>query len=301
MSARNSFPENHPLFAGFLAADRAQNRRRASRAPTSSWCSARRRSRTTSRDPARTFPQGVELVQLIDDPAMAAWAPVGVSDRHRSRSSAFARCSMRPRPGARRARSRARRRRRASTALADGRYLLQQIAALRPAGQHHRRGSAEQPRPDARLSADRRSETRSTRARAAASAMGCRLRSASRSARPGAKVIAVLGDGSSMYAIQGCGRPRDCGLAMTFIIINNGCYEALNEFGRHFDISSDCRASSCRELDFCGLARRPGAWCVARRRTAPSSIAALTRPSRHRRRPSSKSSSKERPRRTRTR
>jgi benzoylformate decarboxylase len=50
-------------------------------------------------------------------------------------------------------------------------------------------------------------------------------------ARPEARVIALLGDGSAMYAIQGLWSAARLGLPMTFIIINNGRYEALRQIG----------------------------------------------------------------------
>jgi benzoylformate decarboxylase len=76
-------------------------------------------------------------------------------------------------------------------------------------------------------------------------------------ARPDKRVIAVLGDGSSMYSIQGLWSAAQLNLAMTFIIIKNGCYEALYEFGRHFQISR-LPGSELPDLDFCGLARSQG-------------------------------------------
>ena len=60
-----------------------------------------------------------------------------------------------------------------------------------------------------------------------------------------------------MYSIQGLWSAAQLGLAMTFIIIKNGCYEALYEFGRHFNIEQ-LPGSELPELDFCGLARSQG-------------------------------------------
>ena len=68
MSRRNSFPEDHPLFAGFLAADRSGSSP-TSPATISSSCSARRCSPIMSKDSGRTCPPGADAVQLIDDPA----------------------------------------------------------------------------------------------------------------------------------------------------------------------------------------------------------------------------------------
>lgn len=77
-SSRNSFPENHPLFAGFLAADREK-------------IAASRRGHDlilVLGAPVFTYdvegfgphiPGGASLFQLVDDPSAAAWAPVGLA------------------------------------------------------------------------------------------------------------------------------------------------------------------------------------------------------------------------------
>jgi benzoylformate decarboxylase len=69
--------------------------------------------------------------------------------------------------------------------------------------------------------------------------MGCRRRSALRW-HDREKVIALLGDGSSMYAIQGLWTAAQLGLGITFVIAKNRRYEALVNFGR----ISDCSAPS---------------------------------------------------------
>ena len=55
--------------------------------------------------------------------------------------------------------------------------------------------------------------------------------------KPGEKVIAVIGDGSSMFAIQGLWTAGQLGLPMTVVIIRNGRYQALEDFGRHFGLT----------------------------------------------------------------
>ena len=77
-SGRNSFPENHPLFAGFLAADREKI-----------VASLRGHDLILVLGaPVFTYhvegfgphiPDGASLFQLIDDPSAAAWAPVGLA------------------------------------------------------------------------------------------------------------------------------------------------------------------------------------------------------------------------------
>jgi benzoylformate decarboxylase len=80
--------------------------------------------------------------------------------------------------------------------------------------------------------------------------------------RPGRKVIALLGDGSSLYAIQGLWTAAQLRLPITFVIVNNGRYEALVQFGKHFGLDRSV-GTSLRGLDFCALAQGQG--CNARR------------------------------------
>jgi benzoylformate decarboxylase len=75
--------------------------------------------------------------------------------------------------------------------------------------------------------------------------------------RPGAKVIGLLGDGSSMYSIQGLWTAARLKLPMIFIIVNNRRYEALIEFGRHFGLPQ-IPGVDLPEINFCDLARGQG-------------------------------------------
>ena len=52
----------------------------------------------------------------------------------------------------------------------------------------------------------------------------------------GEKVIGLIGDGSSMYAIQGLWSAGQLQLPITFVVIRNGRYQALEEFGAHFGL-----------------------------------------------------------------
>ena len=76
-------------------------------------------------------------------------------------------------------------------------------------------------------------------------------------ARPQRKVIAVLGDGSAMYAIQGLFSAAELGLPVSFVILNNQRYEALKGFGRLFGMQT-VAGTDLAGLDFCGLARAQG-------------------------------------------
>ncbi len=73
-------------------------------------------------------------------------------------------------------------------------------------------------------------------------------------ARPGAKVIGLLGDGSAMYSIQGLWTAAEFELPVAFIIVNNSSYRALEEFGRHFGIDA-LPGVQLPHLDFCALAK----------------------------------------------
>ncbi len=76
-------------------------------------------------------------------------------------------------------------------------------------------------------------------------------------ARPDAKVIALLGDGSAMYSIQGLWTAAEFALPVAFIIVNNASYRALEEFGRHFGIAA-LPGLRLPHLDFCALALSQG-------------------------------------------
>jgi benzoylformate decarboxylase len=76
-------------------------------------------------------------------------------------------------------------------------------------------------------------------------------------ARPGRKVISLLGDGSAMYSIQGLWTAAQLRLPVAFIIVNNSSYRALEVFGRHFGIAT-LPGVHLPQLDFCGLAQSQG-------------------------------------------
>ena len=57
-----------------------------------------------------------------------------------------------------------------------------------------------------------------------------------------------------MYSIQGLWSAAELGLSIVFIIIKNGGYEALTEFGALFGMP-DLPGLELPHLDFCSLAR----------------------------------------------
>ena len=258
MSGRNSFPESHPLFAGFLPADRARIVERLQGSDLIVVLGA----------PVFTYhregvgphiPAGAALIQLTDDPKAAAWAPVGTAivthlkagirallsgpaPNRRVEPGPFSRAP--PLDGSR---------------LTDS-YLLQEIARLRPAGSVivEEAPSSRGPMHDYLpiLEADGFYTC-------ASGGLGHGLPAAVGVAlgRPGSKVIAVVGDGSSLYSIQGLWSAAQLKLPIAFIIIRNGCYAALREFGQLFQLEN-LPGTELPAIDFCGLARAQGVSAV---------------------------------------
>ncbi len=259
MSGRNAFPEDHPLFAGFLAADRAAIRRSLAGHDLLLVLGA----------PAFTYhvegsgphvPEGAALFQIVDDPSVAAWAATGTA------VIADLRSAIRELIEARAARSASR------AAAPPARRPPPRRAAHRPLSPPADRRAA--PRtsiiveeaPSSRVPMQRHLPiTRPNSFFTCASgglghglpaSVGIAL------ARPDARVIAIIGDGSAMYAIQALWSAAELGLAMTFVIVNNRRYEALVRFGRRFGMNRTV-GSDLPGIDFCGLARSQG--CAALR------------------------------------
>jgi benzoylformate decarboxylase len=258
MSGRNGFPENHRLFAGFLHADRTRIVNDLAGTDLVLVLGA----------PAFTYhvegfgphvPAGAQLVQLVDDPGTAAWTPVGMSIITNVKLGVRALLEG-PAPQARSApQAREHAPRLAPDRLTD-QYLLQQVAALRPVDSLivEEAPSSRGPmhdylpiiEPDSFYTC-------------ASGGLGFGLPAAVGVAlgRPGRKVIAILGDGSSMYAIQGLWSAAQLRLDIAFIIVKNGRYQALHEFARHFDIGR-LPGTRLPQLDFSGLAASQGVRAV---------------------------------------
>ena len=81
-------------------------------------------------------------------------------------------------------------------------------------------------------------------------------------ARPREKVIALLGDGSAMYAIQGLWTAAQLKLGVTFVIIKNRRYQALVNFGRYFGLQRTV-GTSLPDIDFCALAQGQGVKAIS--------------------------------------
>jgi benzoylformate decarboxylase len=254
MSARNGFPEQHRLFAGFLPASRERIVACLQDADFVLVLGA----------PVFTYhveghgphiPEGATLVQLVDDPSVAAWAPVGSAIVTSVKSGVGALLAAPP-PRRRPAPSPPAPPPPLPSGRLTDRYLLQRIAALRPAGSIivEEAPSSRGPMHDYLpiLEAD-------TFFTCASGGLGHGLPAAVgvALARRTQKVIALLGDGSSMYSIQGLWSAAELGTPVAFIIVKNRSYSALTEFGPHFGLGQ-LPGTELPHIDFCALARSQG-------------------------------------------
>jgi benzoylformate decarboxylase len=254
MNARVSFPEDHRLFQGFLSAFREKIVSDLGDADVVLVLGA----------PAFTYhaegfgphvPEGATLIQLTNDPNQASYTPGGTAIVTNLKAGIAELLAGRQPPARQAPAVRAPVAAMGSTPLTDA-YLLQRIAALRPVNSviveeaASSRGAMHNHLPI---------KTRDGFYTCASGGLGHGLPAAIGVAmgRPDARVIALLGDGSAMYAIQGLWSAAKMGLPMTFIIVNNRRYEALHVFGRHFGLQT-LQGTDLTGLDFVALAKGQG-------------------------------------------
>src|SRR6516164_2185643 len=258
-SGRNSFPEDHPLFAGFLAADREKIVASLTGhdlilvlgAPVFTY---------HVEGFGRHIPEGARLFQLVDDPAVAAWAPVGTAVVTNLKTG-IRDLSEGPEPRPRETPvGRVPSPRLSGPGLSDA-FLMQQVAQLRPKGSII---VEEAPSSRSAMHDHLPIVDRDGFYTCASGGLGHGLPAAIgvALARPREKVIALLGDGSSMYAIQGLWTAAQLKLGVTFVIIKNRRYEALVNFGRYFGLQRTV-GTSLPDIDFCALARGQGVKAIS--------------------------------------
>ena len=264
MSGRCGFPEDHRLFAGFLPAMREKIvALLAGHDLVFALGAAAFTYHVEGAGPH--LPAGAKLVQLIEDPAIAAWAPEGMSAVGGIRlgvQDLLARPvppaladREQPRPRAPRARAEPG----ASGALMSVAFVMQTLAEVRDA---HSVVVEEAPSSRPVMQAHLpilHSETFYTMCSGGLghgmpAAVGVAL------AKPDKKVIALLGDGSSMYSIQALWSAAQLKLPITFIILKNRRYAALQEFAPTFGFKpgETLQGTALPELDFLALARGQG-------------------------------------------
>jgi benzoylformate decarboxylase len=216
-------------------------------------------------------PAGAALCQLTEDPDTAAWAPVGISAVGSIRLGLLDLLAVppkktRPLPPARKAAARAE-----PTPLMSVAYVLQTLAEARKP-EHIVVEEAPSARPvmQAHLPFTR-SETFYTMDSGGLgygmpASVGVAL------GKPGSRVICLIGDGSSMYSIQALWSAAQNKLPITFVILNNRRYAALQDFAPVFGFSPTdvVQGTELPDLDFQSLAKGMG--CTAVRVTDPADL-----------------------------
>ena len=270
MSSRCSFPERHPLFAGFLPPMREQIVKLLDGHDLIVALGA----------PVFTYhiegfgphiPPGAALVQIIDDPNVAAWTPLGTAlvCNVRLGVKAILEHSTSPRRSAPRGRT-APPRVSAEAGLTMA-FLMQTLADVRPADSIIVEESPSSRKTMQAYLPIERPQSFFTCAsgglgHSMPAAVGIALAKAGRAPLSGVpstqRVIGLFGDGSAMYSFQALWTAADLGLPMTIVIVNNGGYAALSEFTAHFNIKQ-LIGTKLPGLDFAGLAKAMG--CEAAR------------------------------------
>jgi benzoylformate decarboxylase len=261
MSGRSGFPEDHRLFAGFLPAMREKIVGLLEPHDFILVIGA----------PAFTYhvegfgphvPPGATLCQLIEDPAIAAWTPVGTSAVGNIRlgvQDLLARAAppSRPAPALRTPPRRAEPP--APGARMSVAFALQTLAELRAPD-----SIVVEEAPSSRPVMHNylpilRSETFYTMC---SGGLGYGLPAAVGVAmvKRDSKVIGLIGDGSAMYSIQGLWSAAQMKLPITFIILKNRRYAALQEFAAVFGFKADERleGTDLPDIDFVSLAKGQG-------------------------------------------
>jgi benzoylformate decarboxylase len=256
MSSRCSFPERHPLFAGFLPPMREQIVKLLDGHDLVCAFGA----------PVFTYhiegfgphiPPGSELVQMIDDPDVAAWTPVGTSIVCSLRLGLRALLDHGQPPARETPRGRPAPERVSSAPHISSALLMQTLADLRPAD-----SIIVEESPSSRktmqtyLPIDRPNSFYTC----ASGGLGHSLPAAvgvALARSPKQKVIGLFGDGSSMYSIQALWSASDLKLPLTIVIVNNGGYAALTEFSSHFNIKQ-LVGTKLPGIDFVRLAESMG-------------------------------------------
>ncbi|MBB5417937.1 benzoylformate decarboxylase [Paraburkholderia atlantica] len=251
MTGRCSFPETHRLFAGFLPAMRERIVEMLGAHDAIFVIGA----------PAFTYhvegsgphvPPGARLCQLIDDPGVAAWTPQGIAAVGNmrlgvqdllARAAPKARELPAPRAVAPRALPPAQGERMsvafALQTLAEVRdpecVVVEEAPSSRPVMQTYL--------PIARAGTFLTMDSGGL-GYGMPAAVGVAL------ARPGERVIALIGDGSSMYSIQAIWSAVQMRLPITFVILNNTRYAALQDFAPVFGFAPN---ETVQGMDLPGL------------------------------------------------
>ena len=262
MTGRCSFPEKHPLFAGFLPAMRERIVEiLGGHDVVFALGAAAFTYHVEGHGPH--VPPGAQLCQLIDDPHTAAWTPEGVAavgnvrlgvldllDRAAPRERALP--PARPTPP------------RALPPVANGErmsvaFALQTLSeAQRATDIVVEEAPSSRPVMQTYLPIERPGNFLTMDSGGLGYSMPASIGVAL--ARPGEHVIALIGDGSSMYSIQAIWSAVQHQLPITFVILNNTRYAALQDFAPVFGFAptDPVQGTDLPGLDFVTIAQGMG-------------------------------------------
>jgi benzoylformate decarboxylase len=253
-ASRNVFPEDHVLFRGFLPA--FQQRLIALLAGHDFILSLGGPLNLYHAEGSGPhIPEDAECWSAGDNPATLAWAPVGNAILGNTRAIAatllaLGKRSGRPTPAPRAVPPELNR------DILDDRLALQCIMDAMPANAIVvEEAPTSRPPMQAYLRLNRPDSFFTTASGGLGygmpAAVGVSL------ARPDARVIAIIGDGSAMYGIQSLFSAFQLGSPITFVILNNRKYQALCDFGQVFGMQRVV-GTDLSGLDFRALAKGHG-------------------------------------------
>ncbi|HVP89427.1 MAG TPA: benzoylformate decarboxylase [Casimicrobiaceae bacterium] len=258
MSGRASFPEDHALFAGFLPPMREKIvQLLGARDLIFALGAAAFTYHVEGFGPHVCA--GAKLVQLIDDPNVAAWAPQGTSAVGSIRLGVLDLLAREPPRPHERPAPRAKPPRVEPSMPMPVAFVMQTLAEIRepasiiveeaPSSRHAMQIHLPILRSETFYTMDSGGLGYSMPA-----AVGIAL------AKPQAKVIGLIGDGSSMYSIQALWSAAQLRLPITFIVLKNRRYAALQEFAPAFGFRPDepLAGTELPDIDFVALARGQG-------------------------------------------
>jgi benzoylformate decarboxylase len=266
MSGRAGFPEDHPLFAGWLPAMREKIVEALAGHDLVVALGANAFTYHVQGEGPHA-PAGAAVAQITDDPQAAAWAPLGTSVIA-SLSLALADLLARPAPATERAMPPAREPAPRQPLPAPGEripvpFFMQTLTELRP-----RDSIVFEEAPSARGAMQRHlpifepgtywTMDSGGLGHGLAAAMGVALAQQQRGGRQ--RVIAMIGDGSAMYSIQALWNAAQLRLPVTVLILNNRRYGALQGFAPHFGFAPGAPlvGTDLPALDFVALAAGHG-------------------------------------------
>lgn len=254
---RCSFPEGHKLHAGFLPTAREKIVTMLGGHDVIVVIGAPAFVYHVEGDGPH-IPPGSTLYQITESPDVASWTPTGnslVADVRPAIEALLSVCkgsdraAPEPRPEAPAAAAN-------SEGVITGDLLFETLAAVRS--------------PDTLLVEESPTNTGARQAYVKVNCPGSVFKGASGGlgfAMPAAvgvaiaqtdrRVIGILGDGSAMYSVQSLYSAAQLGLSLTFIIVNNRSYRAIEHFAGYFQMMG-APGTKLPSIDFVGIAEGMG-------------------------------------------